>query len=253
MSNPFLRLSGPRPVARWKHPALPVGRQLVNAGLIDQATLLRALATQRRVNAPLGEILVAEGHVARSDVHRALAIQHDADVVNLGRNPPASTMASAISADICQAFGVVPWRWMGNILLVATSRPDLLGTLADALPTDAPAMLPVIASQEQISRQIGILHASELALKAVTKVPERLSCRSWSVRARSGKLRFGGVVVAALAFGFAFPAWFVTILMGFAVITLSMTITLKALAVGAMVAVRVPCLLYTSPSPRDRG
>ena len=72
MSDPLLRLSAPRPVARRARSALPVGRQLVSAGLISTTTLLQALATQRRIDAPLGEILVAEGHVARADVMTAL-------------------------------------------------------------------------------------------------------------------------------------------------------------------------------------
>lgn len=240
MSDPLLRLSAPRPVTRWDRPALPVGRQFVNAGLISQATLLHALATQQRIDAPLGEILVAEGHVKRRDVLEALAIQHDTDFVNLARNPPSPAMAQVIAAETCQALGVVPWRWIGTTLLVATSRPDRLNALVEALSADGPDVLPVIANQEQINRHIGLLHGEELAQNAVTKVPEDLSCRRWSLRATWGKVRLGSVAVAALAFALVFPAWFATVLFGWAVLTLAMTTTLKALAIGALVTHRVP-------------
>ena len=240
MSDPLLRLSAPRPVTRWERPALPVGRQLVNAGLISQATLLQALATQRQIDAPLGEILVAEGHVMRSDVLAALAVQHDADHINLARNPPSPTMASALTARICQDFGVVPWRWFGTTLLVATSRPDRLPALAAALPDDAPDLLPVIANQDQINRQIGQLHGDELAERAVTKLPQHLSCRTWSPRAAIGLVRLAVLALGALALAVLFPAWFATVLIGWALLTLVMTTTLKALALGALVTHRVP-------------
>ena len=60
MSNPLLRLQDPRQVARRERPAAPVGRQLVDAGLISRAALLNALKLQRHIDAPLGEILVAD-------------------------------------------------------------------------------------------------------------------------------------------------------------------------------------------------
>ncbi|MEP5632758.1 MAG: glycosyltransferase [Tateyamaria sp.] len=240
MSDPLLRLSAPRPVLRWNQPALPVGAQLVNAGFIDQATLLRALATQRQIDAPLGEILVAEGHVQRSDVHKVLAIQHNTDFINLVRNPPAPPMAHVFSATICQRFGVVPWRWIGTTLLVATSRPDRMKALVDALPPDSAELLPVIANQEEINRQIGVLHGAELAQNAVTKAPERMSCRRWSTGTTWGTLHQISVAVACLALAVAFPAWFATILIGWAVVTLALTTTLKALAIGALVTHRVP-------------
>ena len=117
MSDPLLRLSAPRPVARRDRPALPVGRQLVNSGLISQTTLLEALAIQRRVDAPIGEILVAEGHVARHDVLAALAKQYDAERIDLDIDPPSTAMSKALPARFCQRFGVVPWRWIDSTLL----------------------------------------------------------------------------------------------------------------------------------------
>ena len=67
----------------------------MNTGLITQATLLAALDLQNHVDAPLGEILVAQGHVERADVLEALAIQHEADRIDLAYDPPARVMAKA--------------------------------------------------------------------------------------------------------------------------------------------------------------
>ena len=254
MSDPLLRLSAPRPVARRDQPALPVGRQLVNAGLISQTTLLQALALQRRIDSPLGEILVAEGHVARSDVLSALALQYDTDRVDLDINPPSPLMSQALPAGLCQRFGVVPWRWIDNTLLVACTRPDQMGALASALPRNAPAMLPVIADQDQIIGQTGRLYGTHLARRAVTKRPAAVSCRSWSLGGTLGRVQAG--LVAALVLGgvVAFPLWALSVLFGFVILTLTMITTLKALALAARMTHQLPARvepLALPPSARS--
>ncbi|MEO0378980.1 MAG: glycosyltransferase family 2 protein [Pseudomonadota bacterium] len=233
MSDPLLRLSAPRPVARRDRPALPVGRQLVNSGLISQTTLLEALAIQRRVDAPIGEILVAEGHVARHDVLAALAKQYDAERIDLDIDPPSPAMSKALPARFCQRFGVVPWRWIDSTLLIATTRPDQMDVMARALPRNAARMLPVIADQDQIIEQTGVLYGDHLAKRAVTKLPEAQSCRTWSLGAVMGRVQAGLVGALAIALIVLFPMWALTALLGFAVLTLAMTATLKAMALGA--------------------
>ncbi|MEL6885593.1 MAG: glycosyltransferase [Pseudomonadota bacterium] len=180
MSDPQLRLSAPRPVERPDRPTVPVGRQLVQSGVIDQTTLLNALHLQHYIDAPLGEILVADGQANRSDVLDALAVQHAAERVDLARDSPAASMADALPAALCQTFSAVPWRWIGNTLLVATNRPDQLQDLRAALPADAPLMLPVIADRDAINTQISALYCADLTHRAVTRVPAALSCRTWN-------------------------------------------------------------------------
>ena len=251
MSDPLLRLSAPRPVARRDRPALPVGRKLVNDGLISQTTLLKALAIQRRIDAPIGEILVAEGHVARDDVLSALAVQHDTDRVDLSIDPPVLAMARALPAHLCQRFGVVPWRWIGQTLLVATTRPDRLGDLAAALPDGAPVLLPVIADQDQIITQTSRLFEGQLTRHAVTRLAEGQSCRTWSLGAATGRLRAAALVAVAVGLAVAHPTWALTLIIGFAVVTLVMTSTLKALALAAQITHRVPA--HVEPLARAPG
>lgn len=240
MSNPLLQLQDPRPVARQDRPASPVGRQLVDAGLISRATLLNALAVQRRINAPLGEILVADGHVSRSDVLAALAIQYDTDCIDLSLNPPAPAMAETLPATLCQTFGAVPWRWLGRTLLVATTRPDQMEALRAALPDTAPTILAVIADGDLINAQIGRLYGAELAHRAITKVPEAFSCRSWSPIASLGIVGIGAIAVV-LALGLLFaPMWLATLLILFGLLTLVMTTTLKAAALMTQITHRIP-------------
>ncbi|MBY5933025.1 glycosyltransferase [Tateyamaria omphalii] len=240
MSDPLLRLSAPQPVARRPRPAVPVGRQLVNAGLINQTTLLDALSKQHRIDAPLGEILVADGHVDPSDVLDALAVQHDADRIDLTIDPPGPLMAQAMPVHICQSFGVVPWRWIGNTLLAATTRPDRMPELARALDKPVWAVLPVLSPINQIHDQITALYGTALAHQAAHKVPDDLSCRTWSSRqsARTIILYVGAALLLLLSV--LFPAWIATAAIGWAVLTLAMTTALKLAALTARLMHHIP-------------
>lgn len=240
MSDPLLRLQDPRPIERQGRPAAPVGRQLVQAGLITPPTLLNALELQRYIDAPLGEILVAEGHVSRSDVLAALAVQHNTDRIDLTRDPPARAMATALPAELCQSFGAVPWRWMGGTLLVATTRPDRIGLLHEALPENAPRIIPVIAEADQINVQISRLYGVELTRRALSRVPEAFSCRSWSPLARLGALGTLGCFGTVALFAIATPTWVATILILIGLMTLLMTTSLKAAALLTQITHRTP-------------
>ncbi|MEO9611897.1 MAG: glycosyltransferase family 2 protein [Nitratireductor sp.] len=222
--------------------------------MISQTTLLQALAMQRRIDSPLGEILVAEGHVARSDVLTALAVQNDADRVDLDVDPPSPLMSQSLPAALCQRFSVVPWRWVDNTLLVATTQPDQMDALAAALPRGAPGMLPVIADQDQIIEQTGKLFGVHLARRAVTKLPAAVSCRTWSLGGAFGRAQAGFVAALVLGVIGVYPVWSITVLVAFAMLTLAMTTTLKALALVARMTHQLPARvepLAEAPSARS--
>ena len=236
MSDPLLRLPEPKPVSRSDEPVVPVGRQLVNAGVISQSTLLDALHLQHHLDAPLGKILAADGHVQRPDIMAALATQYDAEYIDLASNLPAMSMAAALPASMCQRFGLVPWRWLGDTLIVATTRPDNLKTLEQELSGAAPRILPAIADGDQINTQIGRLYGAELAQRAITKLPAEVSCRSWSPLRSLGVVG-ATVIVALLAFSVLIvPTWVATVLVGWGLLTLAMVTILKAAAFASQLS-----------------
>lgn len=240
MSDPLLRLSEPRPVPRVDAPAVPVGRQLVNAGIITQNDLLKALNLQHYIDAPLGEILVADGRVSRDDVLGALSVQYDAERVYLDQDPPSAAMAKALPATLCQRFGAVPWRWFGSTLLVATNRPDQLHALRKAMGKDAPRMLPVIAHSDHVNAAINTLYGTELAHRALNTVPDDISSRTWSLHSALGTVPvMFGLGLAGLGVVFA-PAWVITMLLGFCILSLAFTTALKGAALVAQLLSSVP-------------
>ncbi len=253
MSDPLLRLPMPEPVARAGRPAMPVGRQLVDAGVIDQGALLKALNLQHYVDAPLGEILVATGDAAPHDVLSALSVQYGAELVDLTVDPPAPAMAETVPATLCQKFGAVPWRWFGSTLLMATDRPDRLKALREALGPDAPRMMPVIADRAQVIAQITSLHGAELANRALTRLPDEISSRTWTLANAIGAtatLAMVGVFMIGLILA---PALLVTVLVGIAVLALVLTTGLKAGGLLAQLTKGVPAQVAPlAPVPLSR-
>ena len=71
--------AGGQPSDRWQ----PLGKLLVERGLVSQDDLAQAVAEQRRSGGRLGEILVEHGCLSGPQLARALAVQHGVDFGSL--------------------------------------------------------------------------------------------------------------------------------------------------------------------------
>ena len=239
MSNLRLHLSQPRSAGAAK-PTLPLGRYLVNAGIISNKDLLHALRLQRHVDAPLGEILVSEGLAQKDDILVALSEQHHAQIVDLDRDPPQDRLAGRLPVSLCLRYRAVAWLDMAGTLLIATSRPHQFNELRTALGDRVQTILPVIADEDQIKTQISRIYGAELAQRAATRVPAALSCRGWAVSGSRRTARaFGVALLAATAFLLT-PLWSFTALVLWAYVTLLMTMGLKAAALWTQITTKTP-------------
>jgi hypothetical protein len=97
---------------RSDFPWRPLGRLLVEEGLLRPLELERALTEQRRTGRLLGQILVAEGRVTGIELARALARQHGVDVQPASR--PETTAADALPAGATSTRE--PWHSLGMLL-----------------------------------------------------------------------------------------------------------------------------------------
>ena len=233
MRSMRLHLSEPQATAPAAPPE-PMGRQLINRGDISSADLLHGLALQRHVDAPLGEILMAEGLVPREAVLQVLCGQHGAERVDLDQTPPDRGMRRLLPAALALQFRVVPWRKLGGRLLVATESPGAFNQLRACMDHSGLKLIPVIADRAQIYKQINRLYGDELARKAAQRVPARHSCRGWGRFPQRRRFWAGLVLLALAAALLVQPAWVLTILMLWAVLTLGMCTVLKAAALLAL-------------------
>ena len=232
MSNLRLKLSAPRMAAA---PArrMRLGQHLIAAGVIGPSDLLHGLDLQRRIDAPLGEILATEGLVAPDDIVRALARQYGAQPVDLTRSPSDPRLSARIPARLCLKFGAVPWLELGDRLFVASSRPAEFSNLCSALGERGESLVLVIADPQQVQTQIGRLYATELAHHAVTRVADAESCRNWGVRSRKRRFALQGILLSLVALLVFFPSAVLAVALLWGAFTLLLTSGLKAAALWA--------------------
>lgn len=233
MSNLRLHLSDPQAaVVPPRHEAL--GRLLVEHGAISGPDLVHGLALQRHIDAPVGEILIAEGLLGRQDMLSALSRQNGAQFVDLSLDPPSKSLRRLLPASLALQFRVVPWRLVGGALLVATDNPAQFKRLRACMANADVKMLPVIADATQIRHHISRLYGDELARKAAKRVPAHESCRAWGGQSVKRRVWAGICAAAVLTALVLSPLWTLTVMILWAVLTLVMSTGLKAAAFVAM-------------------
>ena len=229
MSDLFLRLPDPE-AAVSPSERLQLGRVMVNAGLLTQGNLVHALDLQRHIDAPLGEILIAEGLASATDILQMVSRQHNIHVADLTADPPDPSLSAMLPSALCLKYRCVPWLRIGDVLLVGTQHPDEFNRLCACLGERRRRLLPVLVEEKQIRKHITALYGDELAQKAATRVPAIESCRSWDPTSPLRKpiaLALLAILVSALVM---FPAWTITVCILIAFVTLVMSTVLKVAA-----------------------
>ena len=226
MSNQRLILFNPKSV-KTTNAARLLGRQLIEEGHITTTELVHALEQQSKMDAQLGDILVANGALSSQTLLETLAMQSNAQHVDLNNDPCHASLSNILSAQICLKHQVVAWLRMGNSVLVARSHPDKFDALRAEMKEAPFTFLPVIADPRQIQSQITRLYGEQLAEQALVQVPDHDSCRNWGQAnlLKSRKVALGAVaVLSTIAI---FPDVALSIAMLWAALTLLLTIIIK--------------------------
>jgi len=229
MSDLYLRLPDPE-AATPPEERLPLGRVMVNAGIISQDDLVHALTLQRHIDAPLGEILISEGLATPSDVLRMVSQQYNIPLADLTADPPDPSLSETLPSAQCLRHGCVPWLRLGDLLLVATSHPNDFNRLCACMVPVGRRMLPVLVNDQQIRQQISILYGDELARKAATRVPAAASCRGWDTASPRRKPIAFALLAGLVGLLVLAPFWTITAGVVFAFVTLVMSTALKLAA-----------------------
>ncbi len=179
MSSQNLRLLTPAPRPSPSPARVPLGRHLVDSGIITPLQLIRALELQLTLGAPIGEILVSEGWAHRDDIQAALARQHAIPQADLNGRLPDPALCNRMPYGFWLHHRAIPWRRHGRTVLIAIDRPDRFKQLQDALADSFSHIRPVLASDTQIEAAIARHFAAPMARAAENRVAARFSCRTW--------------------------------------------------------------------------
>ena len=212
----------------------PLGQILLEDGAVDQRNLMRALVMRQRQSARLGQILLTHGWVEEEALTRALSRQWRASVIDPMAIPPDPRLVDAVGAALCLAEGIVPWRRVGGVIFIATSRPEAFEALRARLPGNLGTVRMLLCSERAARESILASRRTQLIRQAETRVPAQESCRTRNER-RSARIAvgLGGAVLAGLVLQ---PLAVIAVLTAWAVLTLAASMLLKLLSFQAVLA-----------------
>ncbi len=207
-----------------------IGQILLDLGRLSDTDLQSGLSIQRRGDMRLGDVLISEGFIQRGDLYEALAEQHGLIYADLKKMPVDDELAWTLGAETCLKNGVVPWRRMGDVMFVATDRPDTFEDVSQtALPIGMTAK-PVLSDYNEIREAQDRFYGPSLALQAETQVPAVLSSRDFGSGAQ-GRIVIAATLLAVFGLGFALaPALAWSVLAWIAIVGLILSVGLKIAA-----------------------
>jgi len=100
-----------------------IGECLIEAGLIDQPTLDKALELQRSGSKRLGQVLIEMGVADDYMIATALAAQLQVPLVSLQEETPSEEVIALVPATLAEHHLLVPIRATGKELLIAMANP----------------------------------------------------------------------------------------------------------------------------------
>ncbi len=223
-----------------------LGEILLEAGAISASDLGHAIMMQRRLAARLGDVLVRQGLVTADALADALAAQ-----CGLRRVGPAPTgdgvtdvLARRMPLVTVLRHRAMPWRRIGDVTLIATSRPEALDDLAAITAAEFGTCLFAVVTEADLDARIQELHGAALARGAECLVPTSLSCRMWS--GGVGMTVTALLLAVALGTAILWPAGALRVLTAAGLLVMSANLTLR---VAALIAMRRAVRPFASVRP----
>ena len=205
-----------------------IGQILMEMGEISAGDMIRAIAMRAREEALFGEILLANSMVTEAGLFRGLALQFGCDVADLATDPPDVRLIRSFGAERCLQLGIIPWKRVGSVTLIATSQPEKFSDIKQNLPKNFGQTLMVVAPESDIHKALLLSSQKSLAKRAETRVAPDESCREWDTRT-TARLA-AGIIIGLLAGVIAAPHMTLLILTIWAIIALVFNTGLKAAA-----------------------
>ncbi|MFA5581038.1 MAG: glycosyltransferase family 2 protein [Paracoccaceae bacterium] len=216
---------------RPSRPRTPLGQLLVDMGFLSPGDLLKAVALQKRQEARFGDILLAHDMVSEAQLFQALSQQYSVEIADLRNQPPDVRLIDLVGADFCLREGIVPWKRLGGITVMACARPERFESLRATLPASLGQTRMAVASEPELHSALLRYRQRQLARAAERRVDPRESCRDLNMAPLPMiALAIAAAALATLIFA---PAVLFAILCGWAVLMLLLYSLLKLAAVIA--------------------
>lgn len=147
-----------------------LGDMLISTGLITQEQLAHALERQKETKNRLGKELINEGVITETQLIETLKVQLGLDSIDLSKIEIPSALAELVPKKIAATYGLVPIKIDGDTLYIAMSDPLNFMALEDVKAASRKRVIPLIATEEAIQRNIASLYGNEGAVRAIEQM-----------------------------------------------------------------------------------
>jgi len=100
-----------------------IGDLLIERGVVNKSQLEEAMIYQREKGGLLGEALMQLKHASEEDIAQALTSQYGFPYLPLANYEIEQEVVSAVSADMCNKFCLIPIDKIGASLTLAMANP----------------------------------------------------------------------------------------------------------------------------------
>ena len=152
-----------------------LGDLLTSAGVITDGQLQSALKQQKDSKYRLGKQLIEDGIISEEQLIDTLKLQLGLDSIDLSMVTIPSSLSELIPKKLANNYGLVPVRLEGDLLYIAMSDPLNFVALEDVKATSKKRIIPLIATEEAIQRNIGTLYGNEGAARAIEEMKREMN------------------------------------------------------------------------------
>lgn len=249
MSEARIRLVQPDLSQTIQPKRRPLGRLLVDRGLVRTSDVLATLGHQRFGEAHLGHLLLSRGLLNERELYQTLAQQHGVRYIDPALLPADPSLQTALQPHIALRRQTVPWARINGTTLIATSAPQEFNEVLAELPAHLHPVQMCVANRSDIEAAICAHGNAELAERAEYWLPEEQSCRNLPAQLKT----LLALIVPALALALALQ-WFTfaglyRALFSFAIVMVCIGIAIKTSAALLQILARSPILSARAPPP----
>ncbi len=205
-----------------------LGKILIDRGVMTGSDLIVATAMQVRQDADLGDILLANNMVSEAQLYSGLAKQYGCATADLNAEPPDIRLVAGIDPSFCIKNRIIPWKRVGAVTLIATSRPEHFAGIMAKLPDEFGSVMMVVAPLSAINQSLLHFRHHSLAKRAESRVDPTESCRDWNTRSVTTMALLLLAVLITVAF--VAPFALLLVLIGCGIAALVLNTGLKAAA-----------------------
>ncbi|MCZ6580391.1 MAG: hypothetical protein O6840_02030, partial [Nitrospirae bacterium] len=145
-----------------------IGKLLLEAGLISDQQLQKALDTQRQTKARLGSVLVRQRAISDGTLLQFLGHQYGVPIVEQFPHQPGPELAQLVPCDLAREFLVAPLQRIGTRVTLAMVDPSNVGLIDELKFRTGCHIVPMVALESLVLERIRLLYDDDLRAQAVS-------------------------------------------------------------------------------------